>query len=472
MFSWKARHDDHLASALEEAASYVHVESSHVVLPEDSISNEESSAEEGFDVLHIDTANGVRQMEPKEPDSVTEPDELEPRSSLLHSNIEGKGARTTNDKTRNHEQDGTSSTSSSNSKGSTSRSSGSSPHSRLRNTEGDTGRGRTGGEHHSTAKNITCRSGDPNSPRHLPRVWAALEAGRVRFRIGGSLTPSNERVPLMLNSKLFLRFNRTTNKQQLRDNLIVHVPNGPFFRLHFDPRLIALLPSTEPSWLFSSCAVVGNSGLLLNSQYGAEIDSREAVFRINYAPTHGYEQYVGSRTTFDVVNQQHTKVFVPEVQAGGHLPEAKRSAPRESIITVFEVDKPFASRHLYPPLLRRFNSATSKLRSRVAILSPDIVLHAHNVWRQVKTMIEDTAAHKPHYRNKPMSGFFAVILATQVCEHVHLYGVSPFRKGDRLYHYFDQTPAVTTSHSFDLAFEVFRQMAIWPCSDTKVTIHT
>jgi len=321
--------------------------------------------------------------------------------------------------------------------------------------------------------NRTCTSGDAASPRHLPRVWDAMEQGDLKFRVGGRMVPIPEqRVPLMLNSQLFLRFNKTLNRQQVRDNLLVHVPSGPFFRLHFDPRLIALLPSQEPSWHFQTCAVVGNSGNMLNSEYGAEIDSREAIFRINYAPTRGYEHYVGSRTTFDVVNQQHTKVFVPEVQAGGNLPSAKRSSPRESIITVFEVDKPFASRHLYPPLLRRFNSANSKLRSRVAVLSPDIVLHAHNVWRRVKTMVEDTAFHKPHYHNKPMSGFFAVMLAVQVCEHVHLYGVSPFRKGDKLYHYFDQTPAVTASHSFDLAFEVFRQMAIWPCTDVKVTIHT
>lgn len=82
---------------------------------------------------------------------------------------------------------------------------------------------------------------------------------------------------------------------------------------------------------------VGNSGNMLHREYGSEIDSREAVFRINYAPTAGYEQYVGSRTTFDIVNEQHTKVFVPEVQAGGKWPQAKRAAPRESIITVFEV---------------------------------------------------------------------------------------------------------------------------------------
>jgi hypothetical protein len=51
----------------------------------------------------------------------------------------------------------------------------------------------------------------------------------------------------------------------------------------------------------------------------------------------GYESHVGTRTTFDMVNQQHTKVFVPEVRAGGTLPRSKRSPPRESIITVFEV---------------------------------------------------------------------------------------------------------------------------------------
>ena len=60
----------------------------------------------------------------------------------------------------------------------------------------------------------------------------------------------------------------------------------------------------------------------------------------------------------------------------------------------------------------------------------------------------------------------------QLCENTHLYGLSPFKKGDRLYHYFDQTPAVTTSHSFDLAFDMFKQMAQWPCSDVRLSIHT
>ena len=49
-----------------------------------------------------------------------------------------------------------------------------------------------------------------------------------------------------------------------------------------------------------TCAVVGNSGVLLSSERGAEIDAHEAVLRINYAPTKGFEKYVGSRTTYDL----------------------------------------------------------------------------------------------------------------------------------------------------------------------------
>jgi hypothetical protein len=45
-----------------------------------------------------------------------------------------------------------------------------------------------------------------------------------------------------------------------------------------------------PEWHFDSCAVVGNSGALLQRETGAEIDGHAAVFRINYAPTQGTRQ--------------------------------------------------------------------------------------------------------------------------------------------------------------------------------------
>jgi hypothetical protein len=62
---------------------------------------------------------------------------------------------------------------------------------------------------------------------------------------------------------------------------------------------------------------VGNSGVLRGSRHGKAIDAHEAVFRTNMAPTVGYEDDVGGRTTFDFVNLQHSKAFTPHVRAGG-----------------------------------------------------------------------------------------------------------------------------------------------------------
>ena len=44
------------------------------------------------------------------------------------------------------------------------------------------------------------------------------------------------------------------------------------------------------------CAIVGNSGSLLNNEYGPLIDEHYRVVRFNVAPTKGFEKYVGYRT--------------------------------------------------------------------------------------------------------------------------------------------------------------------------------
>jgi len=49
-------------------------------------------------------------------------------------------------------------------------------------------------------------------------------------------------------------------------------------------------------------AIVGSSARLLNSKHGKLIDSFTDVVRFNRAPTQGYEQHVGSKTTILVAN--------------------------------------------------------------------------------------------------------------------------------------------------------------------------
>lgn len=53
---------------------------------------------------------------------------------------------------------------------------------------------------------------------------------------------------------------------------------------------------------YKTCAVVGNSGILLKHDLGDVIDSHEFVIRLNNARTGGFERDVGSKTTLSFVN--------------------------------------------------------------------------------------------------------------------------------------------------------------------------
>eukprot|EP00850_Spirogloea_muscicola_P003501 SM000014S00289 [mRNA] locus=s14:418149:421769:- [translate_table: standard] len=68
--------------------------------------------------------------------------------------------------------------------------------------------------------------------------------------------------------------------------------------------LTSLLPPHNPLEGLShrSCAIVGSSGSLLLGDYGAEIDEHDVVIRFNGAPTQGYQEQVGSKTTYRLNN--------------------------------------------------------------------------------------------------------------------------------------------------------------------------
>ena len=68
---------------------------------------------------------------------------------------------------------------------------------------------------------------------------------------------------------------------------------------------------------FSTCAVVGNGGTLQTTKYGKSIDSHEVVFRANQAPVKRYEDKVGSKTTFRILNKRWLGTYSAGV---GYLP--------------------------------------------------------------------------------------------------------------------------------------------------------
>ncbi|KAJ4958217.1 hypothetical protein NE237_025328 [Protea cynaroides] len=76
-------------------------------------------------------------------------------------------------------------------------------------------------------------------------------------------------------------------------------------------KLALVLPETPPyvPRQFGRCAVIGNSGDLLKTRFGKEIDGYDAVGRENGAPIQNYTEYVGRKSTFRLLNRGSAKAL-------------------------------------------------------------------------------------------------------------------------------------------------------------------
>ncbi|KAL5998547.1 Sialyltransferase-like protein 2 [Asimina triloba] len=76
-------------------------------------------------------------------------------------------------------------------------------------------------------------------------------------------------------------------------------------------KLALVLPETPPlvPRHFGRCAVIGNSGDLLKTNFGEEIDGYDAVVRENGAPIQNYTKYVGRKSTFRLLNRGSAKAL-------------------------------------------------------------------------------------------------------------------------------------------------------------------
>ncbi|TQD82659.1 hypothetical protein C1H46_031772 [Malus baccata] len=76
-------------------------------------------------------------------------------------------------------------------------------------------------------------------------------------------------------------------------------------------KLSLVLPATPPyvPRMFRRCAVIGNSGDLLQTRFGKEIDGYDVVIRENGAPIQNYTEYVGKKCTFRLLNRGSAKAL-------------------------------------------------------------------------------------------------------------------------------------------------------------------
>ncbi|KAI3964388.1 hypothetical protein MKX01_028723 [Papaver californicum] len=100
--------------------------------------------------------------------------------------------------------------------------------------------------------------------------------------------------------------------EQVRNSTTILTKDHLCKNMTFCMEKLALVLPERPPFVprqIGRCAVIGNSGDLLKTKFGKEIDGYDAVIRENGAPIQNYTEYVGKKSTFRLLNRGSAKAL-------------------------------------------------------------------------------------------------------------------------------------------------------------------
>ncbi|XP_021054159.1 CMP-N-acetylneuraminate-poly-alpha-2,8-sialyltransferase [Mus pahari] len=220
-------------------------------------------------------------------------------------------------------------------------------------------------------------------------------------------------------------------KSSFKPGDVIHYVLDRRRTLNISHDLHSLLPEVSPmkNRRFKTCAVVGNSGILLDSGCGKEIDSHNFVIRCNLAPVVEFAADVGTKSDFITMNPS-----VVQRAFGGFRNESDRekfvhrlSMLNDSVLWIPAFMVKGGEKHVewVNALILK-----NKLQVRTAYPSLRLIHAVRGYWLTNKVPIK-----------RPSTGLLMYTLATRFCDEIHLYGFWPFPKdlnGKAVkYHYYD-----------------------------------
>lgn len=245
-------------------------------------------------------------------------------------------------------------------------------------------------------------------------------------------------------------------KGTLKPGDIIHYIFDRDSTMNISKNLYELLPRTSPlkNKNFKTCAIVGNSGILLNSGCGKEIDSHDFVIRCNLAPVEEYANDVGTKTHLVTMNpsvvQRAFEDLVNDTWKEKFLQRLK--SLNESILWI-------------PAFMAKGGE------ERVEWVNDLIIKHHINVHtaypslRLLHAVRGYWLTNKVHIK-RPTTGILMYTLATRFCNRIYLYGFWPFSRdlhqNPVKYHYYDSLKYGYTSqagpHTMPLEFKALKNL--------------
>lgn len=205
---------------------------------------------------------------------------------------------------------------------------------------------------------------------------------------------------------------------------------------------------------YKTCAVVGNSGILLKSALGGVIDSHEFVIRLNNARTTSFEIDVGKKTSVSFVNSNII-----------HL-----CARREGCFChPYGENVPIVMYICQPVHFLDYTLCNSSHKAPLIITDPrfDVLCARIVKYYSLKKFLEVTGKSVEewgefhdganfHYS----SGMQAVMLALGICDKVSIFG---FGKSDSAkHHYHTNQKAELRLHDYEAEYDLYRDMVERP----------
>ncbi|XP_044027427.1 CMP-N-acetylneuraminate-beta-galactosamide-alpha-2,3-sialyltransferase 1-like isoform X2 [Siniperca chuatsi] len=163
-----------------------------------------------------------------------------------------------------------------------------------------------------------------------------------------------------------------------------------------------------------TCAVVGNSGNLKGSQYGGLIDSSDFIIRMNQAPTTGFEEDVGARTTHHVMYPE-SAIDLDNITNLVLIPF--KTLDLQWIISALTTG---TIKHTYAPVISRIKANKDK----VLIYSPTFFKYVYESWLE-------------GHGRYPSTGFLSLLLAIHICDEVNVFGFGADQYGN-WHHYWEE----------------------------------
>lgn len=158
------------------------------------------------------------------------------------------------------------------------------------------------------------------------------------------------------------------------------------------------------------CAFVSSSGQMLKAGKGNEIDKLECVIRMNNAPTVGYEDDVGTKTSLRVVS--HTSVPL--------ILKNETYYFEQSVGTVYVVWGP-EKKMRQDGKGRTFNALQKAAKkfphAKIYMLTREKVQYCDGLFQN------ETGKNRMLSGAYLSTGFFTMVLAMEMCDSIHVYGM-------------------------------------------------